>query len=288
MRAPFWRLIIDKMETRTPTEAQIERAIELGRPLLIEGPIGVGKTYAVLATLKRMGRSFVRVDGDARFTEAKLTGTFDPILVEKFGISERAFVPGPLVEAMQEGRVLFLNELNRLPEGVQNVLLSVADEGLLRLPRLGEIRAHRDFRIIAAQNPKEFVATSLVSEALLDRFDRMVMDYPSRDSEIEFVRISLGPRPHPQTEEKLQRAVDLVRATRVHPKIKRGASVRAAIALVQWLGDRTSEQDWREALELTLPHRMEWLSESSTEKMRRLELGQLLDELLRISQQKKK
>ncbi len=276
------------MESAPAVEVPIQRAIELGRPLLIEGPIGVGKTYAVLETLRRLGRPYIRVDGDARFTESKLTGTFDPILVEKFGIDERSFLPGPLVTAMREGKVLFLNELNRLPEGVQNLLLSVTDEGLLRLPRLAEIRAHSDFRILAAQNPKEFVATSLVSEALLDRFDRVVMDYPSEELEVTYVRAALEAKRLPILSENIERAVGLVRATRIHPKIKRGASVRAAIAMALWLGDRTDESAWRSAVEVTLPHRIEWVSESSNEKMRQIELSQLLEELLRISGAKKK
>ena len=112
-----------------------------GRHLLLEGPVGVGKTTVALAVCGHLGRDTVRVDGDDRYSESKLTGWFDPPLVLKQGYGEEAFFAGPLVEAMRDGKVLFINELNRMPESVQNVLLPALDERLLQLPHIGEVRA---------------------------------------------------------------------------------------------------------------------------------------------------
>ncbi|HXZ89813.1 MAG TPA: AAA family ATPase, partial [Candidatus Dormibacteraeota bacterium] len=56
-------------------------AVRMGRHLLIEGPVGVGKTILAEAVVRFLGRSFYRVDGDERYTEQKLTGWFDPPLV---------------------------------------------------------------------------------------------------------------------------------------------------------------------------------------------------------------
>ena len=112
-----------------------------GRHLLLEGPVGVGKTTVALAVCEHLGRDTVRVDGDDRYSESKLTGWFDPPLVLKQGYGEEAFFAGPLVEAMRDGKVLFINELNRMPESVQNVLLPALDERLLQLPHIGEVRA---------------------------------------------------------------------------------------------------------------------------------------------------
>ncbi|MCX7039459.1 MAG: MoxR family ATPase, partial [Spirochaetes bacterium] len=106
-----------------------------GGHLLLEGPVGVGKTTVALAVCRHLGRETVRVDGDERYTENKMTGWFDPPLVLKVGYGEESFFPGPLVRAMREGAVLFINELNRMPESVQNVLLPALDEHLLILPR---------------------------------------------------------------------------------------------------------------------------------------------------------
>ena len=101
-----------------------------GRHLLLEGPVGVGKTTVALCVCGHLGRGVVRVDGDDRYSESKLTGWFDPPVVLKQGYREESFFPGPLVSAMREGRVLFINELNRMPETVQNVLLPDPDEVL--------------------------------------------------------------------------------------------------------------------------------------------------------------
>jgi MoxR-like ATPase len=55
--------------------------VRLNRNLLIEGPVGVGKTVLALAIAHHLGRSFFRVDGDERYSEQKLTGWFDPPIV---------------------------------------------------------------------------------------------------------------------------------------------------------------------------------------------------------------
>ena len=126
---------------RTQEMAAAHAVLGGGRHLLLEGPVGSGKTTLALAVCHALGRQTVRVDGDDRFTEGRLAGWFDPPLVLVRGYCEEAFVPGPLVRAMREGRVLFLNELNRLPEAAQNLLLPALDEGLVQVPHLGQVRA---------------------------------------------------------------------------------------------------------------------------------------------------
>ena len=177
-----------------------------------------------------LARGFVRVDGDGRYTESKLVGQFDPPLVLERGYLEEAFLPGPLVRAMREGAVLFINELNRMPEGVQNVLLPAMDEGSLILPMLGEVRAAPGFAVVATQNPAEFVATGALSEALLDRFELVRLDHASEEDERCIVAANVTGSPSAAL---VAGAVALVRATRSDPRIRRGASVRAAIAIAE-------------------------------------------------------
>jgi MoxR-like ATPase len=184
--------------------------IAAGRHLLLEGPVGVGKTTVALAVCRHLGRATVRVDGDDRYSESKLTGWFDPPLVLQKGYSDETFFAGPLLQAMREGAVLFINELNRMPESVQNVLLPALDERLLILPRIGAVRAGDGFQVIATQNPVEYIATGHLSEALRDRFEHVGLDYQSEDEEIEIVRRETGCADSVLIEE----AVAIMRATR--------------------------------------------------------------------------
>jgi MoxR-like ATPase len=199
------------------------------RHLLLEGPVGVGKTTVALALTRHIKRETFRVDGDERYTENKLTGWFDPPLVLKMGYHREAFFTGPLVQAMTEGGVLFINELNRMPESVQNVLLPTLDEGAVILPRIGEVRAKSGFQVIATQNPVDYVATGHLSEALKDRFEHVVLDYQSETEEMAIVAEITGCR----DEDLIQEAVLLTRATRIYPQFEKGASIRAAIAIVE-------------------------------------------------------
>jgi len=212
-------------------EAELAMALAVlgaGRHLLLEGPVGVGKTTVALAVCAHLGRDTVRVDGDDRYSESKLTGWFDPPLVLKEGYREESFFPGPLVEAMRGGRVLFINELNRMPESVQNVLLPALDEHLVQVPHIGEVRAAEGFQVVATQNPVEYVATGHLSEALRDRFEHLALAYQSAAEEQDIVVAETGC----DDAVLVTTAVRLTRGTRLHPRFRKGASVRGAIATV--------------------------------------------------------
>ncbi|GAB4340573.1 MAG: hypothetical protein Kow0099_16610 [Candidatus Abyssubacteria bacterium] len=230
--------------------------VKLNRNLLIEGPVGVGKTVLALAVTHHLGRSFFRVDGDERYTEQKLTGWFDPPIVLTKGYTHAAFIPGPLAQAMLEEGILFINELNRMPESVQNVLLPSLDERTLSIPKYGEISGKNGFAVIATQNPREFVATSHLSEALRDRFELVALDYQSFEEEVEIVRLNLPEGLNP-AEGIIREAVELVRATRKTPLIRRGASVRAAISIVELSTQFHSADSLQRAAHIALPTRIE-------------------------------
>jgi MoxR-like ATPase len=246
--------------------------IRAGEHLLIEGPVGVGKTILAEAVAKFLGRPFYRVDGDERYTEQKLTGWFDPPLVIKNGYSKDAFMPGPLTLSMEDGGVLFINELNRMPEGVQNVLLPAMDEAKIEVPKIGTIIARSGFIVISTQNPREFIATSLLSEALRDRFELLTLDYQSEDEEVAIVQRRMGIN----DVRFVRSVVRLVRAARAHPDIRRGASVRAAMsisALTYHLGPERKAAT-REAAHMALPTRVELKADA------RKSVHEIVDELL--------
>ena len=230
----------------------VAACLQAHRNVLLEGPVGVGKTALARAVAAGAERGFIRVDGDARYTESKLVGHFDPPGVLARGYLPELFVPGPLVLAMQQGAVLFINELNRMPEGVQNVLLPALDEGLIVVPRYGNIHAASGFSVVATQNPSEFVATGHLSEALLDRFELVVLDYQPAEEECAIVTQQVrGPLPAALIAE----AVALARATREDPRIRRGASIRAAVAIADLA--QALDGDLALAAKLALPTRIE-------------------------------
>ncbi len=265
---------------------KLRACIRAGRNVLLEGAVGVGKTHLALSATRELKRPVFRVDGDSRYSEQKLSGWFDPPSVIKKGFSEETFVAGPLVQAMREGGVLFINELNRLPEGVQNILLPAIDEGVVVVPRLGEVRARPGFLVIATQNPKEFVATSHLSEAILDRFELVVIDYQSQAEEQEIVLARLEGTSAGKNAGRLARvAVGLARATRAHPRIRRGASVRAAISLAElaavFLADGAEfGQAFLQAALMALPTRIEIERDVESDASHQQEVAALLRELV--------
>lgn len=244
-------------------ESELERAfaaISSGKHLMIEGPVGVGKTVLALAVARHLGRSVSRVDGDERYTEQKLSGWFDPPVVIEKGYIQEAFIPGPLTEAMRNGGILFINEMNRMPEGVQNILLPAMDEGIIEVPKVGTVRAEKGFVVIATQNPREFVATTALSEALSDRFELLLLEYQPYEEELEI----LGRQLKDADPEVRARSVWITRRTRDHPNIRRGASIRAAISMTQlatrFKGDPLDVM--RKVAHMAIPTRIEMREES--------------------------
>jgi len=245
-------------------EARLALAcLNAGRNLMLQGPVGVGKSVLAEALSRYLARDLLRVDGDERYTEQKMTGWFDPALVLKGGYDKEFFIEGPLVRAMHTGGILFVNEINRMPESVQNVLLPAMEERRVIIPQYGEIHAGTDFQIIATQNPVEFVATSHLSEALIDRFEFVELDYQSFDEEVEIVRRNIRRAADAEPGDLVERAVALTRLTRGHDKVRRGASVRAAIGMVDVASRLGGDDDaFTLAAMVSLLHRIEIAEES--------------------------
>ena len=163
-------------------------AVKAKKHILIEGPVGVGKTVIAMALANYLKRNIYRVDGDERYTEQKMVGWFDPPQVMAKGYCQEAFIEGPLMKSMNEGAFLFINELNRMPEGTQNVLLPAMDERKIVVPRIGNVTAKDGFLIIATQNPEEYIGTNRLSEALKDRFVWVKLNYQPEQEEEEIVK----------------------------------------------------------------------------------------------------
>jgi MoxR-like ATPase len=205
---------------------QIILAKLAGCHAVIEGTVGVGKTTLAQSVADYFDQDFIRIDGDDRYTESKMVGHFEPPLVVEKGWIRDSFVSGPLTQAMEKGSVLFINEANRLVEGTQNVLLPALDEGLITLPKLKPVKAQSGFFVIMTQNPDSYIGTTILSEALKDRFVWINLTRQTYEDELLIVTEKSGLEKKPEI---AQLVTKICRESRTHPDLRRGASIRGAI-----------------------------------------------------------
>lgn len=225
-----WRRIYGKVIGRERELELILATVAAGRDLILEGPPGTSKTTILKAITEEWGIPLLFVEGNADLTPAKLIGHHNPARVLREDYSAENFVPGPLVEAMQRGGFLYVEEFNRAPEDTLNTLLSAMADRSIAIPRVGAIQALPSFRVIASMNPYDNIGTTRLSSSIHDRMNRLAIDYQDETAEISIVelRASLDPA-SPLESQIASDAVAVTRRTRSHEEIRQGSSVRGAI-----------------------------------------------------------
>jgi MoxR-like ATPase len=251
-------------------------ALEAGKHILLEGPPGTSKSTLLRSIARASNIVLYIFEGNIDLTPAKLVGHFNPAKVMADSYQPEYFEKGPLTRAMEEGGILYIEEFNRMPADVSNVLISPMEEGEMYIPRYGTVKAARPFAVIAAQNPYDDVGTVRISRAFMDRICLIKMDYQSEAQEREIVRVRTGS----DDDAAIALAVKMVRETREHPDIKLGASIRAAIDMVdlfggmQKLGD-SFDQNFLMAARMAMSNKI-WLNEMS-----RKTADQIIEEIWR-------
>ncbi|MCS6922991.1 MAG: MoxR family ATPase [Fimbriimonadales bacterium] len=216
-----------------------------GGHLLVEDIPGVGKTTLARAIAKAIGGQFRRIQFTPDLLPADVTGSI--IYNQARGVFE--FHPGPIF-----ANIVLADEINRATPKTQSALLEAMEERTVSV----EGESHplpQPFLVIATQNNIEMVGTYPLPEAQMDRFfARVSLGYPSPEVEVRILETRqlesplehLEPVLTPEQLIELQRQtrrvyispsvrrylVEVVNATRHHPKVMLGASPRASLALM--------------------------------------------------------
>ena len=143
------------LSARTPAlnAYRVLRALQLGKPVLLEGSPGVGKTSLVMAIAKAAGHRVVRLNLSEQTDIMDLFGSDLPV---EGSVGQFAWRDGPLLEALRNGDWVLLDELNLASQSVLEGLNACLDHrGEVFIPELNrsfKCAAGR-FRLFACQNP---------------------------------------------------------------------------------------------------------------------------------------
>ena len=154
--------------------------LSVGRHVMIMGPVGVGKTTLaeeIANILALDDPPYIEVACHSHMTATELTGDIDIAVALQAGLNHPlAYIPGPLV--LSHGRILIMDEINRLNPYSQASLLQVLQEHYVFIRGF---RIRSDFLMIATSNPSEYSGVYELSEALADRMKVVEIKYPDRD-----------------------------------------------------------------------------------------------------------
>ncbi|MCI0583931.1 MAG: MoxR family ATPase [Chloroflexi bacterium] len=193
--------------------------LQLGRPLLLEGEAGVGKTELAKVLASSLGTRLIRLqcyeglDVNTAVYEWNYPRQMLEIrLLEARGQAEHAtahdifgaefLIKRPLLQALEAGGdgeppVLLIDEIDRADEEFEAYLLEILSDFQVTVPEIGTIRAERPPRVILTSN-----RTREVHDALKRRCLYHWIDYPSAAKEFEIVQARV-----PGAPEMLARAV---------------------------------------------------------------------------------
>src|SRR5881396_2769270 len=205
--------------TDAPIATSVYLAMRLQKPLLIEGPAGVGKTEVAKVMARMLGTNLIRLqcyeglDASTALYEWNYQKQLLHIKLEEAGHNNRAMdekeheifsepflLRRPLLQAItqdSQSPVLLVDECDRCDEEFEAFMLEVFSDWQVTIPEIGTIKATHPPHVILTSN-----RTRELSDALRRRCLYLWIDYPDFDKEVRIVQLKV-----PQINQALAREV---------------------------------------------------------------------------------
>jgi MoxR-like ATPase len=241
-------------------------AARLGKPILVEGPAGVGKTELAKALSRYLGRKLIRLQCYEGLDEAKALYEWDYrkqlLRIQATEKSEwddtkgDIFGPEFLLErplmtaiASPEPVVLLIDEIDKTDQEFEAMLLEVLSDFQISIPELGRVEAKtQPIVLLTSNNTRE------LTEALKRRCLYLWLDYPELEHELAIVKLH-SPELSDTLGRRLVEIISMVRGLDLKKPPSIAESIDWARALLLLGADDIDQQTFNDTMSISVKHR---------------------------------